>query len=317
MSDENKIKEINAPLADSHYVVFSEGIEVHGEVGVSSSTGETNVTNVWAKVLRSDEDPPNDPMAAGWATAPVENDKTFKILNVEGGLGVAIHGGPNNKVVVIPELSDSTYGDPFPRTFLGRLPREEVAVSARDCIWFSFVTESGPVSHGPGSASDRETDVMQHKPHPVIVPDNVETMKADSIGRWRHYYASPDEDPDGCDNAEGCDNHDTTTLDDMGYRHANYGSDKIDNEDLRVGSLVAMFVEDPLADPMTPFTPVTEISGMDPTEVPENTVRLCLGSHDGGRWHNNSGAVVVTLIWELANKYRYKLRSAGLLNYKD
>ncbi len=293
------IASVISPPAGKHLAVFAAGIDVSGTVT------DATVTSVWAKVVRSNVDVATlaPSLANGWQEVATAAN-AFAFNNVKGTLTTPLTGNSDNKVVLFPSVS-GTLGAPVEVFFIGRPAVEEVVVSARHCIWFSFVTASAP---GPGDPTDRELDVTQHKPPSVIVPENVQKIATACKGRWRHHHAVDGADSDVCTDAQGCPNHVAgVTLENAGYRSGAYNSNSIPMPAaIQVGKLIALYVQDDDTTPTAPFA-VTGLDTIDPTTI----AKVVLASHDGNRWHNNSGSVVVTIDWEKAIDFRHFLRSQG------
>lgn len=297
---------IISPVVNEQFALFPPGLRVEGEVGIDGG-GATNVKEVWVKVLRINDAIPPDPKTdpnGGWQHVAPAGDNSFLVNNVTGAHTRPLSGSANNKLVAIPELIPGGYGPTKTVLFIGRPAKEEIVVSATHCMWFAFASTGVP---GPGNGQgDFEPDTANHQPPFVAVPLNVSTLTVAGMGRWRHF--PPQEGNDAV--VSGADGRaPLTALENLQYQNETYNSDAIADGQFQVNSLIGMWgsATGPVGAPfLVGSGPVTR-----PVDPPDQIERVYFAFHDGQRWHNNSGFVVVTIDWGVAANFKYQLRRRG------
>ena len=293
----NNAVAIDSPLPGKHHIVPPGGLGVKGEAGA-------NVDHVWVKIRRLADNTPlptnaTDAAAAGWTSTPVMDNGTrsFSINNLSGTVTKPISGDADNKVTAIPQLDNGDFNvaDADMVSYIGRPALEEEVVTAKQCIWFTFADDDLP---GLGPENDREANTRDHKPVKFKVPANAGGLTINASGRWRHYFPV-----NGNDNAvAGPDGRgETVVLQMPGYRSEFYGSDEITLiGPTNVASLIGLWVD---ATPEAIGAPFSIGSIFPQSPIPGTAEELSLAFHDGKRWHNNSGKVLVELNWTLATNY--------------
>ena len=161
------------------------------------------------------------------------------------------------------------------------------------------VPDSDPLAYTILRPSCEYAGVM-FSPPPLIVPRNTGSLSSRAFGTWRHFPPQGNADQAASD-ADGMGN--LVDLENEGYRSATYNSLMITKVPRKVNSLIGLWTDaedGPVGDPI--------LLGKGPTAAPIDAEvrKLRLAHHDGKRWHNNSGSVLVTLTWTVANE-RYKL----------
>jgi len=174
-----------------------------------------------------------------------------------------------------------------------RVPGSEThTVFATQSLWYALIPDDSIA--GPNGFDD---PVGDYTPVEMRIPWNAESVSFSASGTWRHGSSAPDNGPEG-------GTHASPPLQVPGYQHVTYGSDVIATIQTNVCKLLGLWYEPVVGDddeadaqPFKQFEIGANLAGKTIPADPKMDGRLFLGMHDGRRWHNNLGSVVVDVTW--------------------
>ncbi len=290
------------PVPSKSYVMPDDSICVVGSLGGGADKGQL------ALVLGTEAPDWTDP-----ANYTEVTDTNFIVEVPYGGTADPAPDDDDYKLVFRPVTAEVPGAEH--EILLTRQPDNDSAtVSAKDCLWYAFVTNDGIA--GPGGFDDPVGDYTPAGP--IQIPWNAGDAEftATQAEEWKH-------DPNDATkaNPDGRTGIPPRGLEVAGYQNAIYNSNVIDTITTHLCKLIGLW-RSPTGS-MDPFPyKQFDIGANSTISVPDDAKqegKLFLGMHDGHEWNNNSGETEVDITWtaESCEETLAMLRRAGLLKNWD